>query len=179
VQKSLTLSPSITELVNETAADFRSMALSYDGYDSLTGIFDDNGNTKGVLFDAVNRPNCFSCKAKGDVLDFIQRQENLTFSNGVARLSEIAGASPVPTERSDPPKDPERRSRYEVRFAGGLTRPQLLARVAEHYKKALSASPKAHAYLESRGFEDKEMWDVFDLGAPGSDRSWGLERQGP
>ncbi len=100
--------------------------------------------------------NCFSCKAKGDVLDFIQRQEGLTFSKAVARLRELAGASPVP-ERSDPPKDPDR-------FAGGLTRPQLLARVVEHYKKALSASPKAHAYLESRGFESKELWDAFGLG---------------
>ena len=30
--------------------------------------------------------NCFSCKAKGDVLDFIQLQEGLTFSKAVARL---------------------------------------------------------------------------------------------
>jgi DNA primase catalytic core len=100
--------------------------------------------------------NCFGCEAKGDVLDFIQRQENLTFSQAVARLRELAGGSLVPTERPAP-KDPDR-------FAGGLTRPQLLARVAEHYKKALSASPKAHAYLEARCFEDKKLWDAFGLG---------------
>jgi DNA primase len=82
---------------------------------------------------------CFGCEAKGDVLDFIQRQENLTFSQAVARLRELAGGSPVPTERPAP-KDPDR-------FAGGLTRPQLLARVAEHYKKALSGSPTAHPSL--------------------------------
>ncbi len=91
------------------------------------------------------------------MLDFLQRQESLSFAQAVARLRELAGASPVPEEPSEAPRDPDR-------FAGGLTRPQLLARVTEHYKKALSASPKAHAYLEARGFEDKELWEAFGLG---------------
>jgi DNA primase catalytic core len=110
-----------------------------------------------VLNPAKGLYNCFGCRAKGDVLDFIQRQESLSFAQAVARLRELAGASPVPQEASEAPRDPDR-------FAGGLTRPQLLELVAVHYKKALSASPKAHAYLEARGFEDKDLWEAFGLG---------------
>ena len=110
-----------------------------------------------VLNTAKGLYNCFGCQAKGDVLDFLQRSESLSFAAAVARLRELAGASPLPQSAPERPRDPDR-------FAGGLTRPQLLARVAEHYKKALSASPKGHAYLEARGFEDKEMWDAFGLG---------------
>ena len=101
--------------------------------------------------------NCFGCEAKGDVLDFLQAQENLSFSAAVARLRELTGTHPVPERGAAPTNDPDR-------FAGGLNRPQLLARVAEHYKRGLSESAEAQEYLKSRGLGDIELWEAFGLG---------------
>jgi DNA primase catalytic core len=110
-----------------------------------------------VLNPAKGLYNCFGCKAKGDVLDFLQRQENLTFSKAVARLHELAGSLPAAERGAEAPRDPDR-------LVGGLTRPQLLARVAEHYKKSLSSAHQAQTYLKERGFDDLELWDAFGLG---------------
>ena len=101
--------------------------------------------------------NCFGCEARGDVLDFLQAQENLSFSAAVARLQELTGSFPVAERGAAPTNDPDR-------FAGGLTRPQLLARVAEHYKRGLSESAEAQEYLKSRGLGDVELWEAFGLG---------------
>ena len=109
--------------------------------------------------------NCFGCKAKGDVLDFLQQQESLSFSAAVSRLRELKaqryrfgpGSFPVPERGAAPVGDPDR-------FAGGLTRPQLLARVAEHYKRRLSESAEAQEYLKSRGLGDVNLWEAFGLG---------------
>jgi DNA primase len=101
--------------------------------------------------------NCFGCEAKGDVLDFLQRQESLTFSKAVARLHELAGSLPAQERSAEVPRDPDR-------LAGSLTRPQLLARVAEHYKRRLSESAEAQGYLKERGLGGVELWEAFGLG---------------
>ena len=56
VQKSLDPSPSVEELVDEDAADFRAMVLSYDSYDNVTEVLDSNGNSISTTYDAVDRP---------------------------------------------------------------------------------------------------------------------------
>ena len=66
--------------------------------------------------------NCFGCGAKGDVLDFVQRSESLTFGAAVTRLRELAGESPAQERNPKDSKDPDR-------FAGGHTRPQLSTKV--------------------------------------------------
>lgn len=101
--------------------------------------------------------NCFGCEAKGDVLDFLQAQGKLSFGEAVARLEELAGSLPAPKRGEVFRGDPDR-------FAGGLTRPQLLDRVAEHYKRKLSESVEAQEYLKARGLGSVELWDAFGLG---------------
>ena len=101
--------------------------------------------------------NCFGCGAKGDVLDFLQRSESLTFGAAVTRLRELAGESPAQERNPKDSKDPDR-------FAGGHTRPALLAKVMEHYRGGLLKSRAAQAYLEERGLEDAELQEAFGLG---------------
>ena len=101
--------------------------------------------------------NCFGCGAKGDVLDFLQRSESLTFGAAVTRLRELAGESPAQERNPKDSKDPDR-------FAGGHTRPKLLAKVMEHYRGGLLKSRAAQAYLEERGLEDAELQEAFGLG---------------
>ena len=101
--------------------------------------------------------NCFGCGAKGDVLDFLQRSESLTFGAAVTRLRELAGELPAQERNPKDSKDPDR-------FAGGHTRPALLAKVMEHYRGGLLKSRAAQAYLEERGLEDAELQEAFGLG---------------
>jgi DNA primase catalytic core len=110
-----------------------------------------------VLNPAKGLYNCFGCEAKGDVLDFLQRQETLSFAAAVTRLRELAGSTLVPHRDEDRPRDPDR-------LAGGLTRPQLLARVAEHYRNGLVGSRAAQKYLEERGLESPELLEAFGVG---------------
>ena len=50
--------------------------------------------------------NCFGCGAKGDVLDFLQRSENLSFGAAVTRLRELAGEAPRPERAAEEVRDP-------------------------------------------------------------------------
>ena len=117
--------------------------------------------------------NCFGCEAKGDVLNFLQAQEQLSFPQAVMRLKGLAGpaggeldsGSQAPskskpsTSAQGPTSCPQ-----DDRFVGGLTRPQLLTRVVEHYRQGLAHSGKAQEYLKSRGLGDMEAWEAFGVG---------------
>lgn len=45
--------------------------------------------------------HCFGCGAHGDILDWWQRAEGLSFEEATARLRREAGATPAPIERDD------------------------------------------------------------------------------
>ena len=87
---------------------------------------------------------CFGCGLGGDVLDFIQRVENLSLPEAIARLDGgpglAAGAAPrpVPPRRPRaiplPPRDPA-----------------LLTAAVRFYAGQLRRSPAAREYLASRG----------------------------
>jgi RHS repeat-associated protein len=146
VQKSLTPSPLITELVNETAADFRSVTLSYDGYDNLTGVLDSNGNTKGVLFDAVNRPTTVT-DGNGDnyvfeYLDRVLEQVTLPDNNvpsANVRLAKVVSDSagrPIAVNR----EDSNNASQLRVGFAfDGFSQIRALARIKNGIEKSHTA----------------------------------------
>lgn len=100
--------------------------------------------------------NCFGCKAKGDVLSFLRLREGLAFPQALARLREVAGLSGATDAPVHDRRDPDR-------FDGGLTRPQLLERVTEHYQKHLLENEEARAYLEERGLADPEPGRLLGL----------------
>ena len=87
---------------------------------------------------------CFGCGSGGDVLDFMQRMEGLTLPEAIRRLD--GGSPPVtaaavrpaavrqPAAPAIPPRDPG-----------------LLTAAARFYAGELRRSPKARAYLASRG----------------------------
>ncbi len=108
--------------------------------------------------------NCFGCEAKGDVLNFLQLREGLSFPQALERLKELAGERPVPT-------DPDR-------FASGLTRPQLLARVATFYAEALPEHAQALDYLKERGLHHPELLQSFRVGYCGGSLLKTLPRGG-
>jgi DNA primase len=117
-----------------------------------------------VLEDNILTGNCFGCGVGGDAIDFLMRQETLSFTEAVERLAHRAGIE----------------LRYEGRSAGergSMGRKSRLvaahAEAVEFYHRALVESPdgrNARAYLSSRGM-DRAVAERFRLGwAPG--RSW-------
>jgi DNA primase len=117
-----------------------------------------------TLEDNILTGNCFGCSQGGDAIDFLMKQETLSFTEAVERLAHRAGIE----------------LRYEGRSAGergSMGRKSRLvaahAEAVEFYHRALVESPDgrtARAYLSSRGV-DRAVAERFRLGwAPV--RSW-------
>jgi DNA primase len=108
--------------------------------------------------------HCFGCGLGGDAIDFLMKQETLSFTEAVERLAHRAGIE----------------LRYEGRSAGergSMGRKSRLvaahAEAVEFYHQALVSSPdgrNARAYLSSRGM-DRAVAERFRLGWA-SGRSW-------
>lgn len=100
--------------------------------------------------------HCFGCDAGGDVYDFLQRIEALTFPEAVERLARLEGVSLRYEELS-----PGQR-----RALGRRTRlVQCLGTAAEHFRTRLAGDPgePARVYLRSRGLTP-EVATHFELG---------------
>lgn len=110
-----------------------------------------------VLEDNILTSNCFGCSEGGDAIDFVQKQETMSFTEAVERLAQRAGIE----------------LRYEGRSAGERgslgRKSRLVAAQAEavaFYHRTLLESPDARPardYLRSRGF-DRSTAERFRLG---------------
>ena len=106
--------------------------------------------------------HCFgACGTGGDVFSFIQRADNLTFSETLSRLAERAGVTMPETRRQDETQRKENEELYTV-----------LQNSADYFERILIHSPageQARRYLKERGINDETIKD-FQLGmAP---KSW-------
>ena len=89
-----------------------------------------------------NRFYCFGCGLGGDVLDFIQRSEDLSLPEAIRRLQGGSWSFPTPV----PPVAERQASSTRV-----ARDPALLTAAARFYAAQLQRSPKARRYLASRG----------------------------
>jgi DNA primase len=108
--------------------------------------------------------NCFGCDAKGDVLSFLQAQEQLSFQQAVMRLRALAGREPESNSTSSPCTQPPTSRLQGDRFEGGHTRTQLLEKVNQHYQLGLEGSEEARTYLKERKLWDSEVYEGFRFG---------------
>ena len=103
--------------------------------------FHDEAQGSFTVYSDSERWYCFGCGAGGDVLDFIQRAENLSLPEAIRRLD--GGAFPAVTHpataqpRQTPPLPPRD--------------PALLTTAARFYTGQLRRSPAGLEYLASRG----------------------------
>ena len=95
-----------------------------------------------TVYADTERFYCFGCGEGGDVLDFVQRIEDLSLPEAIRRLD----ASP-PTTAPVRHATRERRDRIPVAPAD----PALLTAAARYYAGELRSRPEARAYLASRG----------------------------
>ena len=87
---------------------------------------------------------CFGCGEGGDVLDFIQRSENLSLSEAIRRLDGSPGLAPRAANRPA-------RTRRPASAALPPRDPSLLTAAARFYAGRLRRSSEAREYLASRG----------------------------
>lgn len=106
--------------------------------------------------------HCFSCQEGGDVITFVRKVDNLTFSEAVEKLAAKYGIQLRYEEGSvRPDRDKGQRTRLVEAHAAAAT----------FYRSQLrtDAAATARAFLQERGF-DEAAWDHFGVGfAP---RGW-------
>lgn len=95
---------------------------------------------------------CFGCHKHGDIFDFIQEIEHITFREALERLAPIAGVQ-LQAASPEAAKKQERRER----LIGAATA------AAAHFRRQLAARGDALAYARSRGLSDETM-ERFSIG---------------
>ena len=114
----------------------------------FTGLcpFHDDRRPSLVVYPASQSWYCFGCGAHGDVFDFVQRMENLSFREAVERLS-TGELQPRPVARPAPAREEAPPAPLtEEHFA-------LLTAAADAYHATLLATPAALEYLRRRGVD--------------------------
>ena len=116
---------------------------------------------------AKGKWQCKGCEAEGDCFSWIQKAEKVSFPHGVQLLKDkkVGVLSGNGTKAA---------------FARRLDNPiemtsedhELLSQVAEYYHSQLKESKEGLAYLKSRGLDNAEAIDKFQLGF--SNRTLGL-----
>ena len=106
--------------------------------------FHDEAEGSFTVYGDSERFYCFGCGEGGDVLDFIQRAENLTLPEAIARLDGSPGLAPRAATRPAGPRPPKS---AEVPPRD----PDLLTAAARFYAGELRRHSGAQAYLASRG----------------------------
>lgn len=93
--------------------------------------------------------NCFGCGARGDLIDFMRHQKNISFNEAIKELAQQAG---VEIERERKPQIPSVKAFYE-----------LLERTCLWFQEHLLRTPQALEYLHKRGIAQDEV-ETFRLG---------------
>ncbi len=97
---------------------------------------------------------CFGCDASGDVFQFVQEIESLTFPETLKTLAERYGIPMPQRQRADDPETQVREAIFEMHeIAAGVFQDNLRS----------AAGADARKYLESRGISRAAM-DEFRLG---------------
>ncbi len=97
-----------------------------------------------TVYSDSERWYCFGCGEGGDVLDFIQRTENLTLSETLRRLGSRPGHPSRPVSRPVAPPRP-------TPAAAAPRNPTLLTAAARFYAAKLRYTTAAREYMASRG----------------------------
>ncbi len=109
-----------------------------------------------VVFPERGTWRCFgACGTGGDVFSFLERADNLTFSEALSRLAEQAGVAMPNTRKQTETEQRETDALYTA-----------LQNAADYFHRILSLSPAgetARRYLQDRGIDEQTVSD-FQLG---------------
>jgi DNA primase len=127
----------------------------------LTGVCPFHGDTRPslIVYPATQSYYCFGCGAGGDVIDFVARLNKVGFKHAVEMLCGATAQryklSPIRCVSEAPAVDPDDAAR-------------IVDSTVDFYHGALWQTPKALAYLRSRGVREATIRDCrLGFGAPG------------
>jgi DNA primase len=106
--------------------------------------------------------NCFGAcsgnggKSGGDVFAFVAKKDGVTFLEAMKRLGY--------EEPEHPGSRAPRRAPAPASHVSAAGRRHLLASVVGHYHRVFRERPEGQAYLKSRGLDDPDMLQAFEVG---------------
>jgi len=129
---------------------------------------DDQNKPNFIVSPAKGLWHCMACGKAGNVIQFVQQHDGVSFRHAFDLLRQgspaVFSAQPMQKQSTVPklpcPLDAE---------ADDAT---LFSQVVSYYHERLKQTPTARAYLASRGLDDDQLIDHFQIGF--ADRSLGL-----
>ena len=162
------------EISVQRLAEARGIKLTRQGADLVGKCpFHDDRTPSLVITPAKNLWHCMgACNAGGTAIDWVMKAEGISFRHAVELLRKDdvpLAASPIqPVKKSTVPKLP-------APLTAEAEDRELLLEVVGFYQAALTESPEAKRYLESRGLKSAEMVERFRLGFANRTLGYGLE----
>lgn len=136
----------------------------YPKGNSLVGLCPFHEDTNPSLNVSVRKQrfNCFACDQKGDVIDFVQKSQNCTFSQALNMLQNDY----EPTEMNISKTEPEQVEEIKIQ-EDKEKQLEILNKFSMDCEINLKMSQEANEYLAKRGLtkEDIEMFDVGFIGS--------------
>lgn len=160
------------EVSVERLVEAAGVALKKTGKD-LAGHcpFHEDDTASLIVTPGKNLWHCFGCGAGGGPIDWVMKQQGVSFRHAVELLKEGLPALAASGEPSKPVKQTTVR-RLPAPVAMDADDQALLDQVMGYYHETLKQSPEALAYLKARGLDHPELIDAFKLGY--ANRSLGL-----
>lgn len=159
----------ISDLISKSGVTLKSA-----GTNSVKGLcpFHDEKSPSFTVRPSIGRYNCFGCGETGDIFQFIQRLNNMTFSESIMYIADMYGIE-VEETANEENRGPSRKSLYEVMSAaysyyeeqyGKLSeshpaRQELIKRDLGIFRDGIGYAPEGwtHLYdhLKERNFTDE------------------------
>ena len=116
--------------------------------------------------------HCMSCGKGGNPIQFVQYHDGVSFRHAYELLKNGGKAVFTPAGQSSGPLKVATIPRLPCPLDPEADDATLMAQVAAYYHQKLKETPSARAYLASRGLDQEELIDRFQLGF--ADRTLGL-----
>jgi DNA primase catalytic core len=162
------------EISVQRLAEARGIKLTRQGANLLGRCpFHDDKTPSLVITPAKNLWHCMgACSMGGTVIDWVMKAEGISFRHAVELLRKdhlpLAASAIQPVKKCTVPKLPA-----PLTVEAGDR--ELLLEVVGFYQSALTQSPEAMRYLETRGLRSSEMVERFRLGFANRTLGYGLE----
>ena len=149
----------------------RGIELAQHGTKDFIGrcpFHDDQNKPNFIVSPAKGLWHCMACGKAGNVIQFIQHHDGVSFRHAFELLR--AGGSAIFT--SQPRRQQNTVPMLPCPLDAGADDATLYQQVVTYYHERLKQTPAARAYLASRGLDQEELINHFQLGF--ADRSLGL-----
>ena len=155
LQRRIVNETNITEVVSEY------VTLTKKG-NSMFGLcpFHNDNNPSMSVSDKVKMYNCFSCGAKGNVISFVSRIENITLDQAAIKLAKRIGI-----------QIDERKNAQALKEERLIKVMEDANQFYKFYLKNSDEGVKAREYLNNRGITD-EIIDEFEIGLSSSSKDY-------